>query len=188
MRRHLAILVALILVPLLTGGCEDLTTLFDAYNSQNSENVNFRLLISDEVNAIGDFENLYVTITKIGVHKSGDPGSWLEFELEPAEIVDLTDLPGSNATEIWTGQLDEGTYTKIFIYVSEIEGIPNEDGDTIKLPSGKLHLSYPFEITEGELTEFVYDVTVVEAGESGQYVIQPQIAESGPNQEYEEVN
>jgi len=150
--------------------------------------VNFRLLISDEVNAIGDFEELNVTITKIGVHQSGDSGSWLEFELDPVEIVDLTDLEGSKATEIWTGQLEEGTYIKVFIYASEIIGVPNEDGYTIKLPSGRLQISYPFEIIEDEVTEFVYDVTVVKAGQSGQYIIQPQIAESGPDQEYEEVD
>jgi len=188
MRRYLATMIALILVILLSGGCEYLTTLTGASDRLNPEDVNFRLLISDEANAIGDFEELNVTITDIGVHQGGDSGSWIEFELDPPEIVDLTKLQESNATEIWIGQLDEGTYTKIFIYVGEIEGIPNEDGDTIKLPSGRLQISYPFEITEGEVTEFVYDVTVIKAGQSGQYILQPQIAESGPDQDFEEVD
>jgi hypothetical protein len=188
MKRYLATLTVLILMSLLAGGCEELATLSGTSDSPESGDVNFRLLISDEVNAIGDFEKLNVTITGIGVHQGGDSGAWLEFELDPAEIVDLTDLEGSNATEIWTGQLEEGTYTKIFIYVSEVEGIPNEDGDTIKLPSGKLQISCPFEITEGEVTEFVYDVTVIKAGQSGKYILQPQIAESGADQDFEEID
>ncbi len=36
-------------------------------------------------------------------------------------------------------------------------------------------------------TSFVYDVTVVKAGQSGQYILKPQIAESGADQEFEEV-
>jgi len=40
---------------LLTGGCEGLSALSGTSDNQESGDVNFRLLISDEVNAIGDF-------------------------------------------------------------------------------------------------------------------------------------
>ena len=36
---------------------------------------NFRLLISDEKNAIGDFTSLNITIESIGVHKGGETGN-----------------------------------------------------------------------------------------------------------------
>lgn len=75
--------------------------------------------------------------------------------------------------------------------MSDVEGVLNEDIEgeyTVKLPSGKLHISQPFEVTNGGVTEFVYDITVIKAGKSGQYIIQPQITESGPDKDFEEVD
>lgn len=129
-----------------------------------------------------------MTITSIGVHQGGESASWNEIILDPAETVDLVLLKGDNATAIWSGQLKDGTYTKVFIYVSEIEGVLSEGEATVKLPSGKLHISQPFEVTGGEVTEFVYDITVSKAGKSGQYILQPQISESGPDKDFEEVD
>ncbi len=194
MKKCLAVLVILALLTINAGGCNELEKLLgssDNSSGSTGETVNFRLLISDEANAIGDFVELNVTITSIGVHKGGESASWTEFELDPAETVDLVELQDTNATSIWSGQLDNGDYTKIFIYVSDVEGVLNEDIEgeyTVKLPGGKLHISQPFEVTDGEVTEFVYDITVVKAGGSGQYIIQPQIAESGPDQDFEEID
>ena len=39
--------------------------------------------------------------------------------------------------------------------------------------------------TESSATWFVYDITVVEAGKSGKYNLQPQIGESGADKEFE---
>ncbi len=194
MKKCLAVLVILALLTINAGGCNELEKLLgssDNSSGSTGETVNFRLLISDEANAIGDFVELNVTITSIGVHQGGESASWTEFELDPAETVDLVELQDTNATAIWSGQLDNGDYTKIFIYVSDVEGVLNEDIEgeyTVKLPGGKLHISQPFEVTDGEVTEFVYDITVVKAGGSGQYIIQPQIAESGPDQDFEEID
>jgi hypothetical protein len=191
MKKCLTILAILGLLSLATGGCDELEKLLGPIDSSTEEGVNFRLLISDEANAIGDFEELNVTITSIGVHQGGESASWTEYIIDPAETVDLVLLQGDNATEIWSGQLEDGTYTKVFIYVSEIEwllGEGNEGEYTVKLPSGKLHISQPFEVTSGEVTEFVYDITVIKAGESGQYILQPQIAESGSDKNFEEVD
>ena len=191
MKKCLAIMVALALLSLAAGGCDELEKLLGPFDSSTEADVNFRLLISDEANAIGDFEELKVTITSIGVHQGGESASWTEIILEQAETVDLVQLQGNNATAIWNGQLDDGTYTKVFIYVSDVEGVLNEDIEgeyTVKLPSGKLHISQPFEVTNGGVTEFVYDITVIKAGKSGQYIIQPQITESGPDKDFEEVD
>ena len=191
MKRCLATLVVLALLSLAAGGCDELEKLLGPFDSSTEEDVNFRLLISDEANAIGNFEELKVTITSIGVHQGGESASWTEFEIDPAETVDLVQLQGSNATAVWSGRLDDGTYTKVFIYVSDVEGVlsgGNEGETTVKLPSGKLHISQPFEVTNGGVTEFVYDITVIKAGESGQYILQPQIAESGSDKDFEEVD
>lgn len=151
------------------------------------EEVNFRLLISDEVNAIDDFDELWVTITQIGVQQGGESGAWIERDLDPGEKVDLTELKGDNATEIWSGELDNGTYTKVFIHVSIVEGVLAGGEVNVKLPSGKLQISKPFEVTSGEVTEFVYDITVIKAGESGKYILKPQIAQSGPDKDFNDV-
>jgi hypothetical protein len=191
MKKCLAILVILALLSLAAGGCDELGKLLGPLDSSTEEDVNFRLLISDEANAIGDFEALYVTITGIGVHQGSESTSWTEFDIDPAETVDLVLLQEENATEIWSGQLDDGTYTKVFIYVSDVEGILSEDIEgeyTVKLPGGKMHISQAFEVADGEVTEFIYDITVVRAGESGQYILQPQISESGPDKNFEEIN
>ena len=139
---------------------------------------NFVFLISDDVNAIADFASFNVTISKIGLLPSGDTDQWLEFEPEVNEV-DLTLVQGDKTQEIWRGNIPEGQYTKVFIYVSDVEGILASGEATVKLPSGKLQISKPFEVTSGEVTNFIYDITVIKAGESGKYILKPQIAESG---------
>ncbi len=149
---------------------------------------NFRLLLSDEENAIGDFESLEVTITGIGMLRGGESGSWEVIALEPGIVRDLTDLPGLNAQEVWSGNLPEGQYNRVFIYIDNVIGTINGEPGHVKLPSGKLHISKPFAITADEfVVNFVYDVTVIEAGQSGQYILLPQANQSGANQSYHEL-
>jgi len=49
----------------------------------------------------------------------------------------------------------------------------------IKLPSNKLQLDMPVEVEGEEPTEFVFDISVFSAGNSGQYILRPQLTESG---------
>jgi len=155
-----------------------------------TEEANFKFLISDEPNDIGDFEHLNVTISSIGVQQGGDNGTWLQFSPDIG-TVDLKELQGKNAQEIWSGNVTPGQYTKVFIYVSGIEGILAEASGnstaTVKLPSGKLQISKPFVVSENATISFIFDITVIKAGKSGMYVLKPQIAESGADKEYSEV-
>ena len=145
------------------------------------EEVNFRLLISDEVNAIEDFEQFYVTISSIGVHQAGESSEWITHELVEPKTVDLTELTGDNATEIWSGYVDPGEYNKVFIYADNVTGIPKAD---VKLPSNKLQISKPFTLSTDLIVSFVFDITVVEAGKSSQYILLPQIGQSGADQPF----
>jgi len=156
---------------------------------QPSPEGNFAFLISDDVNAIGDFQNLNISISKIGLQAEGEDGQWIEFDPE-VEVVDLTLLQGDKAQEIWRGDVSEGQYTKVFIYVSDVSGILEATGKSIslKLPSNKLQISKPFSVTSGSVVNFVYDVTVVEAGRSGQYIIKPQVGESGADRSFEKID
>ncbi len=149
---------------------------------------NFAFLISDDVNAIGDFQSFNVSISKIGLQLGGEAGQWIELNPE-VKVVDLTLLQGDKAQEIWRGNVPEGQYTKVFIHVSNISGILKETGRpvSVKLPSEKLQISNPFEVTSDSMVSFVYDITVVEAGKSGKYILKPQVGQSGTNQRFEEI-
>jgi hypothetical protein len=151
---------------------------------------NFVLLISDDVNAISDFESVNVSITQVGLFSSGN-GGWIEFEPD-VKVVDLTTVQGDETKQIWRGNLPEGEYTKVFIYISNVQGVLKEaiitDGQPvdIKLPSNKLRISKPFQITEDTVTSFTYDLTVIATGnqQSGiKYILKPQADESGADNE-----
>jgi hypothetical protein len=150
---------------------------------------NFAFLMSDEVNDIGDFEALHISISRVGLHLAGDDEEIIEFE-PGIQMVDLTQLQGKRAQEVWRGDIPEGEYSKVFLEVSEVSGILLENGEEIeiKLPSGKLQISTPFEVESGEVTNFVYDLTVVKAGKSGQYILKPQIGQSGADQDNPKCN
>ncbi|MFC1893294.1 DUF4382 domain-containing protein [Chloroflexota bacterium] len=146
---------------------------------------NFAFLMSDEVNDIGDFEELNISISRVSLHPTGANEEVIAFEPE-MQMVNLTQLQGNRAQEIWRGDIPKGEYSKVFLEVSEVRGILLESGEEIeiKLPSGKLQISTPFEVRIGEVTNFVYDLTVVKAGKSGQYILKPQVGQSGADQDF----
>ena len=207
MKKYFAVLIILLLVALLAVGCKEIPSLTPVPSQTPTPQPsptptltpaptpapatgagNFRLLISDEVNAIDHFASLNVTISSIGVHQGGESGNWTEPEdFQPVEV-DLKQLIADNATEIWSGNLTPGEYNKVFIYVDSVTGVLNGGGTAnVKLPSNKLQISKPFEVIDGEVTNFVYDVTVIKAGKSGKYILKPQIAQSGPDQPFNDI-
>jgi hypothetical protein len=96
-------------------------------------------------------------------------------------------LEGENALEIWSGNLTDGEYNKVFIYVDNVTGVLNGGGAaSVKLPSNKLQISKPFTIGDS-VVNFVYDITVVQTGKTDKYVLKPQIAQSGAEQEFHEL-
>jgi hypothetical protein len=149
-------------------------------------NGNFSFLVSDEVNALSDFLNLYVTVGKVGLLQTGTSEKWVEFVPEVKEF-DLTLLPGAKTQELWRGDVPEGTYTKVVLYVSGVNGTLKENGQTIeiKLPSNKLEVDSSFQVSAGIDTSFTYDLTVVKTGNAqggGKYLLKPQAVQSGTSQ------
>ncbi len=149
---------------------------------------NFRLLLSDDENAIGDFESLKVTITSIGMLRGGESGGWKVIELEEDIVADLTRLQGLNAQEIWSGIIPKGQYIQVFIYIKDAIGtLRNGETVNVIVPSGNLQISKPFAITtDNPVVNFVHDITVVTAGND--YILLPQVDESGANQAFHEVS
>jgi len=101
-----------------------------------------------------------------------------------ARSVDLTQLRGANATLIGTPQIPAGNYTKVTVYISEVNATL-QDGSSanVKLPSNTLKLTKGFSLAANGSVQFVYDISVFEAGNSGKYILKPVISESGPDQD-----
>jgi len=209
------------------------------------------MYISDERNAIDDFEHLNVTVTRVGVKPAGDDSDdedadaddtetenggtgtenggtedddtetaadtnatdaegieapdaddgsdegdesddgesgWVEYEVDN-RTVDLTELKGANATKLSSLDAPNGTYGKVFVYVSDVDGTLKHGSDQrVKLPSGKLQLNSEFTVGDGEEVDFVFDITAFKAGNSGKYVLKPVISESGTDVEIDDVD
>ncbi len=195
MKKYLAAALVLIMSAMLLPSCSAAPT---GLQDQSGGNTNFRLLVSDEPNDIGDFFSLNVAISKIGV-LSADTDNWTEIDVNPAAVVDLTKLQGDNASAVWTGSIPSGNYTKVFVYVDNVTGVLADnstgtrlagDNATVKLPSGKLQISKPFAVTQVDgsaIVSFVFDITVIKAGQSGKYILKPQVSASGADQHFNDV-
>ncbi|MBN1366741.1 MAG: DUF4382 domain-containing protein [Dehalococcoidales bacterium] len=143
---------------------------------------NFAFLVSDDVNAIAEFSEVNVTIEKVALLKIGDSSEWIEFMPE-TKTFDLSKLPGETTQELWRGDIPVGQYTKVVIYVSEVNGILKSTGEIteIKLPSNKLQINSSFEVSSDAVTSFTYDLTVIKTGNEHnvKYILKPQAGESG---------
>lgn len=150
-------------------------------------NASLDFYVSDEQNAIEDFEHLNVTIANVGVHRADDgdenQSAWVETEVNNT-TVDLTELQGANATKLDTLTVENGTYDKTFLYVTAVNGTLKDGSSTdVKLPSNKLQLTTEFTVGDGEELDYVFDITVVKRGQSGSYNIKPVASESGTGDE-----
>ncbi|WP_276273323.1 DUF4382 domain-containing protein [Haloarcula litorea] len=106
-----------------------------------------------------------------------DEGGFTVFELDDP-TVDLTEVVGERAIGVLDGKLEPGRYAKIELSVSDVAGVVDGDDVEVKVPSEKLQLVKPFEVTAGETTSFVFDINVVKKGKNG-YNLLPVISESG---------
>jgi hypothetical protein len=144
---------------------------------------NFVFLVSDEVNAIEDFSSLNVSISKVTLYQQDNSSKQVEFSPEIQQF-DLTLLPGDLTQQLWRGNIPVGKYSEIVIDVSKVEGTLKSSGQTleIKLPSNKLKVSKLFEVNQDNITSFIYDLTIVKAGnakDGNKYLLKPQINQSG---------
>ncbi|WP_439028264.1 DUF4382 domain-containing protein [Haloarchaeobius sp. DT45] len=102
------------------------------------------------------------------------------------KTVDLTELKGANASKLANFSVESGEYDKVFVYVSNVEGtLKNGEKVNVKLPSGKLQINKAFTVQQGEEVDFVFDIMIHKAGNSGKYVLRPVIGESGTGDQVE---
>ena len=222
MNTHRFATVLVVLLVLLAGCAGGSGTLTDAPSGSGSDadgtasgdqatqtgTLNF--YVSDEQNAIADFEHLNVTIERVTLRKansdsdgdSEDTEAEADAESEDDEAsdggkvtyevdnvtVDLTQLQGDKASLVGSYDVPEGNYTKVFVHVGEVDGtLKTGEQVNVKLPSEKLHLNSNFEVGNGEDVDFVFDITAFKAGKSGKYILKPVISESGTNVPIEDV-
>ncbi|MFP4633255.1 MAG: DUF4382 domain-containing protein, partial [Halobacteriales archaeon] len=183
-----SLLVLLVLAATLTG-CLD--------GSDEGQAGTFELMVSDQPNAIEDFEHLNVTFSEARVFAEGadnetdnesdnetdnqsDNESDEGFETIDieGETVDLTTVVGDRATSIANVSLEEGNYSKVELHVDSTEGTVDGEQADVKVPSNKLMITKNFTIEANETTSFVFDIQVVEKGNGG-YNLLPVVSESG---------
>lgn len=114
-----------------------------------------------------------------------DREDWVVREVQNVTI-DLTEYQGENATLLSEFEIPNGTYTKTFVYISDVNGtLTSGEQVDVKLPSEKLHINKEFTVGNGESVDFVFDITVFKAGNSGKYILKPVVSESGTDVPFE---
>ncbi len=118
----------------------------------------------------------------------GEDTEWVEHDVDNRSV-DLTELQGANATLLGNMSLPAGEYEKVFVHVGEVEGtLQTGEQVNVKLPSQKLHLNEDVTVNQSSDVEFVFDITVFEAGNSGKYILKPVASESGTDVPIERVD
>ena len=140
----------------------------------------FILQVTDQPSAIGDFDNLNVTVSEVRLHKAGnetnETGEWMI--LEPSNrTFDLTKLQDGNVTTIINESIGTGKYTQVRLIVESTKGLVNETMVNVAVPSETLKIVKSFTITENQTVTFIFDIHVVKAGKK--YNLVPVIGKSG---------
>jgi hypothetical protein len=142
----------------------------------------FRLQVTDQPSAIGDFESLNVTVSEVRVHRAlagnetNETGEWITFE-PSNQTFDLTKLQEGNVTTIVNESVEAGNYTQVRLIVESAEGFANENLVNVNVPSGTLKIVKPFVIAANQTTTFLFDINVVKTGKN--YNLLPVIGKSG---------
>jgi len=196
MRRTLAVVLCVVLIALAGCSGDGPGASDDAIDRSGTATINF--WVSDQPGALEDFETLNVTVTRVGfkpangtnasANESESESDWVERDINET-TVDLTRLAGDNASLLDSVAVPNGTYTKTVMYVSEVEGTTTDGAQPdVKLPSERLQLNTEFTAAANESVDFVFDIQVTRAGNSGQYIIRPVISESGTDQPIRDVD
>jgi hypothetical protein len=140
----------------------------------------FVLQVTDQPSAIGDFDQLNVTVSEVRLHKAGnetnETGEWMI--LEPSnQTFDLTKLQDGNVTTIVNESIGTGEYTQVRLIVESTKGLVNGTVVDVAVPSDTLKIVKSFTITENQTVTFIFDIHVVKAGKK--YNLVPVIGKSG---------
>lgn len=143
----------------------------------------FELLVSDQAAAIDDFDYLNVEFSEARMFATGnDSVNATRIDLSNTSASDLTQLRGSSAESLINTSMEAGNYSKIELYVENVNASADNESVEVKVPPGKLMITKPFEIRPNETTSFVFDIQVTLRGNEQNnqgYILRPVISESG---------
>lgn len=144
------------------------------------------------------YDAVNVTIEKVRVHQSSNAGDsdsgWSEIVLSPALRVDLLSLQNGALAELGEVMLPTGSYNQMRLVLADNKGasplansvVLTSDKSVIalKTPSGQQSgvkaKQFNIDIAANQLAKFVIDFdackSVVIAGNSGQYLLKPQLS------------
>lgn len=154
----------------------------DGEGNGQKNNANVVMSLGKTKNDITDFDHLNVTFYKARIHRAYTVNNtttynWTEVELDNV-TVDLTNLSATNETIVGNLTLDAGNYTKIELFVSDVQGIVDGDEVEMKVPSGKLKVVGDFELGANETASFTFDIDVVQRGNRAVYNLLPVIVKN----------
>ncbi|UCF93067.1 MAG: DUF4382 domain-containing protein [Desulfobacterales bacterium] len=147
------------------------------------------------------YQAVYVTIDEVQVHISGDDGDDRNWQVvaSPRKTFNLLELVNGVREELGIAELQAGQYTQMRLIIGETpdDGInlfsqshpfanyivdPNDTTHELKVPSGLqtgIKIVQGFEISAAQTTELILDFnaadSVVQAGNSGQWLLKPTI-------------
>ena len=149
------------------------------------------------------YDVVNVTIEKVRIHQSDsanpdDPNGWSEIVMNPAKRVDLLKLQNGDLAELGELTLPVGSYNQMRLVLAEnstspmvapansvvLTSDPSKAEISLKTPSGQQSgvkaKQFNLTIAPNQLANFVIDFdackSVVAAGNSGQYLLKPQLS------------
>lgn len=137
--------------------------------------------------APANYESVVIDIEEIRIHENqnaeNDEDGWRTIRNEPLQV-DLLNLTNGNMQFLGETDLESGTYNQMRFILGNQNLLVMNDGQTVPLttPSGQesgLKLNIDTEVESGInyilLLDFDASRSIVEAGNSGQYLLQPVI-------------
>jgi len=183
MKKTLLILFALVV---LTISCSD---------SSSPGGNNVSVLLTDAPIDLTGVSAVNVTLTGVSLHAEGEDGETTKLSLTAGEdtVVNLLDYQDGQVVLIATGEVPDGSYSKVRMNISLAELVRDDDGndetpeivEDIFIPSGKVDVPVAFTVTNGEDMEITLDfdaalsVQVNETSGQHPYILRPVINVAG---------
>lgn len=159
------------------------TSMFSCTESGMNENTESARLVVKMIDAPGDYEEVNVDIQDIQINNSEEEEGWASLDTIESGVYDLLTLTGGAEALLADNELPAGPLSQIRLILGDKNSL-KVDGETLPLtvPSGsqsglKLAVNQTLEagVTYSILLDFDAAQSVVEAGNSGKYLLKPVI-------------